>query len=127
MKLLWFHLAPYPALPEDFRQRHHSVWVDIDSRLFDPVVGADALNLYLDQLEHAAACGFDGVCVNEHHSNGYGLMPSPNLMASALARGSERAAVVVMGNSLALYNPPLRVAEEMAMLDCISRGRLVAG
>jgi alkanesulfonate monooxygenase SsuD/methylene tetrahydromethanopterin reductase-like flavin-dependent oxidoreductase (luciferase family) len=32
-----------------------------------------------------------------------------------------------MGNSLALYNPPIRVAEEMAMLDCISGGRLVAG
>ncbi len=127
MKLLWFHLAPYPELPDDFRQRHRSIWVDIDSRLFDPQVGASALNLYLDQLEHAAARGFDGVCVNEHHSNGYGLMPSPNLMAAALARSTRDAAVVVMGNSLALYNPPVRVAEEMAMLDCLSHGRLVAG
>ena len=32
-----------------------------------------------------------------------------------------------MGNSLALYNPPIRVAEEFAMLDCISGGRLIAG
>ncbi len=32
-----------------------------------------------------------------------------------------------MGNSLALYNPPTRVAEEMAMIDCISGGRLIAG
>jgi alkanesulfonate monooxygenase SsuD/methylene tetrahydromethanopterin reductase-like flavin-dependent oxidoreductase (luciferase family) len=32
-----------------------------------------------------------------------------------------------MGNSLALYNPPLRIAEEMAMIDCISGGRLIAG
>jgi alkanesulfonate monooxygenase SsuD/methylene tetrahydromethanopterin reductase-like flavin-dependent oxidoreductase (luciferase family) len=71
--------------------------------------------------------GFDGVCVNEHHQNGYGLMPSPNLIAAGLARATRDAAIVVMGNSLALYNPPVRVAEEMAMLDCISGGRLVAG
>jgi alkanesulfonate monooxygenase SsuD/methylene tetrahydromethanopterin reductase-like flavin-dependent oxidoreductase (luciferase family) len=54
-------------------------------------------------------------------------MPSPNIMAAALARRTSRAALVVLGNSLALYNPPIRVAEEFAMLDCISGGRLVAG
>ncbi|HUQ40046.1 MAG TPA: LLM class flavin-dependent oxidoreductase [Acidimicrobiales bacterium] len=127
MKLLWFHLMPYPELPEDFRQRASSVWVDIPSDLLDARVVADSYNLYLDQLEHADAVGFDGICVNEHHQNGYGLMPSPNLMAAALTRRTERAAIVVMGNSLALYNPPVRVAEEFAMLDCMSNGRLVAG
>src|SRR5258706_4123991 len=54
-------------------------------------------------------------------------MPSPTVIAAGLARRTSDAALVVMGNSLALYNPPLRVAEEMAMLDCISGGRLVAG
>ncbi len=54
-------------------------------------------------------------------------MPSPNLIAASLARRTRDAAIVVMGNSLALYNPPTRVAEEMAMIDCISGGRLVAG
>ena len=71
--------------------------------------------------------GFDGICVNEHHQNGYGLMPSPNLMAAALARRTSRAKLVVLGNSVALYDPPTRVAEEMAMLDVLSGGRLVAG
>jgi alkanesulfonate monooxygenase SsuD/methylene tetrahydromethanopterin reductase-like flavin-dependent oxidoreductase (luciferase family) len=55
------------------------------------------------------------------------MMPSPNLMASVLARNTARAALVVLGDSLALYNPPLRVAEEFAMLDVLSGGRLVAG
>src|SRR5213079_924674 len=71
--------------------------------------------------------GFDGICVNEHHQNGYGLMPSPNLMGAALARRTSRAALVVLGNSIALYNPPIRVAEEFAMLDVLSGGRLIAG
>jgi alkanesulfonate monooxygenase SsuD/methylene tetrahydromethanopterin reductase-like flavin-dependent oxidoreductase (luciferase family) len=124
---MWFHLMPYPALPDDFKDAHRSVWIDIPSRLHDPHVTARAYDDYLDQLEQADRAGFDGVCVNEHHQNGYGLMPSPNLMAAALARRTEQAAIVVMGNSLALYNPPVRVAEEMAMLDCLSDGRLIAG
>jgi alkanesulfonate monooxygenase SsuD/methylene tetrahydromethanopterin reductase-like flavin-dependent oxidoreductase (luciferase family) len=127
MKLLWFHLMPYPDLPDDFVERYGSVWVDIDPRLFDPVRGHLAYNEYMDELEEAAALGFDGICVNEHHQNGYGLMPSPNLIAATLARRTRDAAIVVMGNSIALYNPPTRVAEELAMLDCMSGGRLVAG
>ncbi|MDH3682208.1 MAG: LLM class flavin-dependent oxidoreductase [Acidimicrobiia bacterium] len=127
MRVLWFHLMPYPDLPDDFRDKHRSVWVDLDSGLLDPEVVAASYDAYLDQLVFAEECGFDGLCVNEHHSNGYGLMPSPNLMASILANRTSRAAVVVLGNSVALYNPPTRVAEEMAMLDLLSKGRLVAG
>jgi alkanesulfonate monooxygenase SsuD/methylene tetrahydromethanopterin reductase-like flavin-dependent oxidoreductase (luciferase family) len=127
MKLMWFHLMPYTELPEDFREKHPSVWVDIHSSLFDPRRAHHMYNDFMDELELAAACGFDAVCVNEHHSNGYGLMPSPNLIASALARRTTDTALCVMGNSLALYNPPTRVAEEFAMIDCISGGRLIAG
>ena len=127
MKLLWFHLMPYTELPDDFREKNPSVWVDIDSSLFDPRRAHHMYNDFMDELEFASQCGLDGVCVNEHHSNGYGLMPSPNLIASTLARRTEDTAICVMGNSLALYNPPTRVAEEFAMLDCISGGRLIAG
>ena len=127
MKFHWFHLMPYPDLPPDFREKYRSVWVDVPSHLYDPVRGHQVYNEYLDELEYADQVGFDGICVNEHHQNAYGLMPSPNLMAAALARRTQNAALVVLGNSLALYNPPTRVAEEFAMLDVISGGRLVAG
>ena len=127
MKLLFFHLMPYTELPEDFREKNPSVWVDIHSRYFDPERAHLMYNDFMDELEYADELGYDGVCVNEHHSNGYGLMPSPNLVASALARRTTDAALCLMGNSLVLYNPPIRVAEEMAMIDCISGGRLIAG
>ena len=127
MKLMWFHLMPYTELPDDFRDNHPSVWVDVHSSLFDPRRAHHMYNDFVDELEFAAECGFDAVCVNEHHSNGYGLMPSPNLIASALARRTADTALCVMGNSLALYNPPTRVAEEFAMIDVISGGRLIAG
>jgi alkanesulfonate monooxygenase SsuD/methylene tetrahydromethanopterin reductase-like flavin-dependent oxidoreductase (luciferase family) len=127
MKFTWFDLMPWPDLPADFRDKHRSVWVDIDSKLFDPVKGHEYYNTYMDLLEYASTLGFDGIGVNEHHQNGYGLMPSPNLIAASLARRTQDVALVVLGNSIALYNPPVRVAEEFAMLDCISGGRLVAG
>jgi hypothetical protein len=50
-----------------------SVWVDIHSSLFDPRRAHHMYNDFMDELEFAAECGFDAVCVNEHHSNGYGL------------------------------------------------------
>src|SRR5262245_59504256 len=128
MKFHFFHLMPYPYLPDDFRDRYHSVWVDAPApELYDPVAGHGVYHQYLDQLELADRLGFDGICVNEHHLNAYGLMPSPNLMAATLARTTSDAKIVVMGNSVALYNPVIRVAEEMAMLDVLSGGRLVAG
>ena len=127
MKLCFFHLMPYQDLPDNFEKDYHSVWVDAPNSLFDPEKGHRMYNDFLDELEYAEAMGFDAICVNEHHGNAYGMMPSPNLMASAMIRATSKAAIIVLGNSLALYNPPVRVAEEMAMLDVMSGGRLIAG
>jgi len=127
MKVSFFHLMPYQALPADFEDRFHSAWVDLPSENFDPALGQQYYADYLEELQYADAIGFDGICVNEHHSNAYGLMPSPNLIGAILARSTSQSALIVLGNSLALYQPPLRVAEEMAMLDIMSGGRLIAG
>ena len=98
MKFSWFHLMPYRWLPPDFRERYHGIWVDIPNRLYDPVRGHRLYNEYLDMLEYADQMGFDAVGVNEHHQNGYGMMPSPNLMAAALARRCQNANLLVLGN-----------------------------
>ncbi|MCL0047577.1 LLM class flavin-dependent oxidoreductase [Dehalococcoidia bacterium] len=127
MKISFFHLMPYQGLPSDFETRFRSAWVDLPNENFDPEICQQYYDDYLDELEFADQMGFDGVCVNEHHNNAYGLMPSPNLIASILARSTNNGALIVLGNSLALYQPPIRVAEEMSMLDIMSRGRLVAG
>ena len=127
MKFTWFNLMPWPYLPDDFREKYHSVWVDIPNKLYDPQKGHFVYHQYMDQLEYAEQVGFDGIGCNEHHQNGYGLMPSPNIIAAGLSRRTSKAAIAVIGNSLALYNPPIRVAEEFAMLDVMSGGRLLAG
>ena len=126
MKISWFHLMPYRWLPADFRERYHGVWIDLPNRLYDPERGHQLYNEYLDMLEYAGEVGFDALGVNEHHQNAYGMMPSPNLMAAALTRRTK-AMLLILGNSIALYDPPIRVAEELAMLDVMSGGRVIAG
>ena len=91
MKFTWFNLMPWPYLPDDFREKHRSVWVDIPNTLYDPKKGHHVYHTYLDQLEYAESLGFDGIGCNEHHQNGYGLMPSPNLIAATLSRRTSRA------------------------------------
>lgn len=128
MKICAFELMPYRDLPADFEKRYESVWVTPPSdELCDPKQVNRYYHETLDELELAGQLGFDGICVNEHHQNAYGFMPSPNLMASTLTRRTQDVAIVVLGNTLPLYQPPIRIAEEFAMLDVLSGGRLVAG
>ena len=130
MKISAFHLMPHRELPADFEERYESVWVTPPWwELADARRVGQYYNWTLDELLHAARSGFDGVCTNEHHQNAYGFMPSPNLMGSVLAKLTQGmdVAIVQMGSTLPTSNPPIRVAEEYAMLDCISGGRLVAG
>jgi alkanesulfonate monooxygenase SsuD/methylene tetrahydromethanopterin reductase-like flavin-dependent oxidoreductase (luciferase family) len=127
MKFFFFHLMPWPYLPADFDQRYDSAWVWLPNALYDPVKGHELYQEYINTLAYADELGFDGVCVNEHHQNAYGLMPSPNVIAGALTQRTKRCKIAVIGNALPLYNPPLRVAEEFAMLDVMSNGRLIAG
>ncbi len=127
MQFYFFHLMPWPYLAHDFHEKHDSAWVWLPNSLYDPVKGRDLYQAYIDTLAYADELGFDGVCVNEHHQNAYGLMPSPNVIAGALTQRTKRCKIAVVGNALPLYNPPLRVAEEFAMLDVLSGGRLIAG
>ncbi len=130
MKISAFHLMPHRELPADFERRYPSVWVTPPWwELADARRVGQYYNWTLDELLHAARLGFDGVCTNEHHQNAYGFMPSPNIMGAVLAKATNgtSVAIVQMGATLPTSNPPIRVAEEYAMLDCISGGRLVAG
>src|ERR671936_2232932 len=90
MHVYTFHLMPWPYLPDDFAATHDTAWVVCENSLYDPERGHEVYNRYLDELEYADQLGFDGICLNEHHQNAYGLMPSPNIMAACLAHGPRR-------------------------------------
>ena len=77
MKVMSFHLMPYADLDLSVKDKYRSVWVVLPNTYYDPQKGHALYNRYLDELELCAELGFDGICVNEHHQNAYGLMPSP--------------------------------------------------
>ena len=127
MKLYMMHLMPYADLDLDYDKTHNSAWITLPNSYYDPKKGAKLYNRYLDELEYADQLGFDGVCVNEHHQNAYGLMPQPGVMAGALARRTKRVKIAILGRALPLLNNPVTVAEEFAMIDNITEGRFIAG
>ena len=127
MKFFFFHLMPYADLDLDYDKKYNSAWVTLPNSYYDPKKGHKLYNRYLDELEFAAELGFDGIGVNEHHQNAYGLMPIPGVMAGALARRTKDCKIAVLGRALPLLNAPLMVAEEYSMLDNITGGRLIAG
>lgn len=127
VQLFCWHFMAYPYLPENFDDEHSSGWVTVPNTLWDREKSKGLYTTYIEQLAYGDELGFDGLVLNEHHQNIYGLMPSPNLIASALTQKTEKAKIVVLANLLPLYMNPLRVAEEFAMLDNMSDGRLIAG
>jgi len=89
------------------------------------------LSLYRERMpfvRRMEELDFDGIIFTEHHygPNG-GLTPSPMILLSAATQVTNRIKLVTMGISLGLYTQPVRVAEELALLDNLSEGRLVVG
>jgi len=126
VKIFGFHLMPYQGLPADHLESTDSSWVTLSNTLFDPARGHALYQRYISELVAYDRAGFDGVCVNEHHQSAYGLMPSPNVIAAVLIPQTS-CRIAILGNALPLRDHPLRVAEEVAMLDVISGGRIISG
>jgi alkanesulfonate monooxygenase SsuD/methylene tetrahydromethanopterin reductase-like flavin-dependent oxidoreductase (luciferase family) len=127
MRFVCFTLMPYRPLDMNERHKHRSAWVILPNDLYDPEKGANEYESYINHLVSAEELGFDAVAVNEHHQTAYGLMPAPNIIASALIQRTKRVKIAVLGRALPLVNNPITIAEEFAMLDNLSRGRMIAG
>lgn len=127
MQFYFFHLMPYGVIDQEILEESDSSWITLPNDNYDPVQGARLYHRYLDELELADELGFDGVCVNEHHQTAYGMMPSPNVLAGALARRLKKAKIGVIGRALPIMDNPLTIAEEFAMIDNLTEGRFIAG
>ena len=86
----------------------------------------DRYNQYHDQYAMADEVGFDGIMTNEHHSAYWCGKPAVNLDAAVIAKVTKQAKIAILGNVIAI-NDPIRMAEEIAMLDCYSGGRIISG
>src|ERR687883_745400 len=80
----------------------------------------------LEQFRLADELGFDWVTVAEHHYAPFSMTPNPMILAGALTQRVRRAKIALLGANIPIQNP-VRVAEEFAMLDVMTGGRVVAG
>ena len=126
MQFFGFHLMPWPYMSPEFVGGNESFWVTIANSHYDPVKGHELYQRYLDELVAYDEAGFDGICVNEHHQTAYGGIPSPNVMAALLVPRTT-CKIAILGNALSLRDHPVRVAEELAVLDVVSGGRIISG
>jgi natural product biosynthesis luciferase-like monooxygenase protein len=81
----------------------------------------------VDFLVSAEDLGYDGIWANEHHFHPYGgLIPAPAVLLSAVAQRTKR---VRLGTSVVVLplHHPLEVAEQLAMVDVMSGGRVDLG
>lgn len=124
MECWYFTEMPYPHLPHAADLTTH--WVSLSNQCFDPKIGADLYNRYLDEYMIADDAGLN-LMVNEHHQTATCINAAAPLSLAILARQTSKGRILILGNPVANRGDPLRIAEEMAMVDCISRGRLSAG
>jgi alkanesulfonate monooxygenase SsuD/methylene tetrahydromethanopterin reductase-like flavin-dependent oxidoreductase (luciferase family) len=130
VKVCMFHLMPYRDLAPDFDRRYKSAYIDpVWFDVADPDKVGQYYNWTVDEMVHAARAGMHGLCTNQHHQNVYGFMANPSLMGAALAKLTNglNVAIIQIGSTLPSTSPPTRIAEEYALIDCLSGGRLVAG
>ncbi len=132
MKFTYLQHISYRHLPDDFATRFpESVVTTPYFGLAEPSLVHADIRSGLDEAMYAARAGFDAVALTEHGQSSYDMSPDPDLGAAALAyeigAADLNTAVNVIGRSLGKTREPLRVAEELAWLDNLSDGRLLAG
>src|SRR5260370_34813805 len=124
MRAWHFSETAYPYLPP--QETYPSIRVSLPNRIYDPVKGAALYDRYIDEWLIAEDEGVE-IMLNEHHQTATCVDPAAPLMLAALARQSKKARLLILGNPIANRRQPVRVAEEMAMIDGVSHGRLEAG
>jgi alkanesulfonate monooxygenase SsuD/methylene tetrahydromethanopterin reductase-like flavin-dependent oxidoreductase (luciferase family) len=113
---------------------YHPAWEElgdslrnvIPSRVFDPKLGADLYHRYLDEWALCDELGLN-IMMNEHHATATCIDSVVTVPMSIMARETKKARLLCLGMPLANRQDAVRVAEEYAMIDVISRGRLEMG
>ena len=127
MHLVYFTEQPMSAYSADAGREFGATALMFSNRHFDPVAGSRLYGQYIEQYLYAEEMGIEGFMLNEHHNAPFCMQAKCNIFAAILAAMTKRASLVLLGNPLPLAENPVRLAEELAMIDMISKGRLVSG
>lgn len=123
MRVYHFSEEPYPDV---WSKDRPTLRVTLPNELIVPQRAHELYHRYIDEWVLADELGFD-IMVNEHHSTATCMTASANVLLSILARVTKRARILVLGVPLANRSDPVRIAEELSMIDVISGGRLEMG
>ena len=127
MHLMYFTEQPMSAYAEQAGRDFGATALMFSNKHFDPVAGSRLYNNYIEQYMLAEEVGIDGIMLNEHHNAPFCMQAKANIFAAILAGMTKKVKIVMLGNPLPLAENPIRLAEELAMIDMISKGRLVSG
>ena len=127
MHLMYFTEQPMSDYPREAGRDAGNTALMISNEHFDPAVGSRLYNERLIEYKLAEDVGFDGIMLNEHHNAPFCMQAKTNVFCSILAAVTDKVKIVPLGNPLPLAENPVRIAEELAMIDMISKGRLVSG
>ena len=124
---VFFHSQqPYVHVQEEDIAKYDSGRLGFPNTHFDPEKAHVLYNQYHEEYVCADESGVDGIMTNEHHSSYWNMKPSANIDAAVISRITKKARIAILGNIIPINNP-VRMAEELAMIDCYSGGRLVSG
>ena len=127
MEVYYFTEMPYPEFPESEAGKYPSMRLTFPNTYFEPDKARDLFKRYLDEYQYAEEVGFDGLMINEHHNTPSCMDVEVNITGGILARITNQAKILMLGNMLPTSDHPVRLAEEIAMLDVISGGRIISG
>jgi alkanesulfonate monooxygenase SsuD/methylene tetrahydromethanopterin reductase-like flavin-dependent oxidoreductase (luciferase family) len=125
MKIYVFDLCPFDKHFEEAKAAKFLPF-PLPRKYFDPEIAARTYAAHIEVWKEMERLGFDGIALTEHHNTPHGLMNNPNMIAAVAAQHTTKLKLLLLGNLLPLHNP-LRIAEELAMADCLSRGRIISG
>ena len=128
MHLMYFTEQPMSAYPEDEARKAGGISaLMFSNKFFDSAEGSRLYNERIEEYIYAEEMGVDGIMLNEHHNAPFCMQSRINMYAAILAAMTKKVKIVLLGNPLPVSENPVQLAEEIAMVDMISKGRLVSG
>ena len=127
MHMMYFTEQPMGAYDAKEGLKYGATALTFSNSNYDSVAASRLYNEYLEEYIMADEWGVDGIMLNEHHNAPFCMQARTNMFGAILAAVTKQCKIVFLGNPLPLSENPVQLAEEIAMIDMVSKGRVVSG
>jgi len=124
---LWNHCEnPYPFVPNEVLEQAESVRASLPNKYCDPRIAAQLYDEIFDEYRLCDDIGIH-IVTNEHHSGINNLWAASPVITGVVANITKHVRILSLGTLVTVRPDPVRVAEEYATIDILSKGRLEIG